>query len=57
MLRCLVSKGVPPEMLGAAGYTEYRPLMPNDSAANRSVNRRSEIAHTATEEPPVVSAT
>jgi chemotaxis protein MotB len=57
VVRYLVSKGVPPEMLAAAGYSEFRPIVPNDSAANRSANRRIEIALTAADEaPPVVSA-
>jgi chemotaxis protein MotB len=44
-------------MLGAAGFSEYRPLVPNDSPANRSQNRRIEIALTAADyTPPVVDA-
>jgi len=42
-------------MLGAAGFAEYRPLVPNDSSANRSQNRRIEIILTAADyTPPVV---
>ncbi|HUL59727.1 MAG TPA: OmpA family protein [Anaeromyxobacteraceae bacterium] len=44
VVRYIASKGVPPKMLGAAGFSEYRPVAPNDSAANRSQNRRIEIA-------------
>jgi chemotaxis protein MotB len=55
VVRYLDSKGVPPRMLGAAGFSEYRPIVPNDSPANRSQNRRIEIALTAADyEPPVV---
>ncbi|HYD40455.1 MAG TPA: OmpA family protein [Anaeromyxobacter sp.] len=53
VVRYLVSKGVPPEMLAAAGYSQFRPLAPNDSPANRSMNRRIEIALTAADEAPV----
>lgn len=34
---------IPPERLMAAGYAEYRPLYPNDTAENRAKNRRVEI--------------
>jgi chemotaxis protein MotB len=57
VVRYLQSKGVSPAMLGAAGFSEYRPLVPNNSAANRSQNRRIEIALTAADyTPPIVSA-
>ena len=51
VVRYLVAKGVPPEMLAAAGYSQFRPLAPNDSPANRSMNRRIEIALTAADAP------
>jgi len=55
VVRYLQSKGVDPKMLGAAGFSEYRPLAPNDTAAGRSQNRRIEIALTAADyTPPVV---
>ena len=55
VVRYLQSKGVAPAMLGAAGFAEYRPLAPNDSSANRSQNRRIEIALTPADyTPPVV---
>lgn len=39
-----VEKGdLPPERLSAAGYGKYRPVVPNDSPAHRSLNRRVEI--------------
>jgi chemotaxis protein MotB len=37
------SAGVPPEMLMAAGFGEYRPIAPNDTPANKQKNRRIEI--------------
>jgi chemotaxis protein MotB len=54
VVRYLQTKGVSPAMLGAAGFSEYRPLVPNDSPANRSLNRRIEIALTAADTPPIV---
>ncbi len=57
VVRYLASKGVPPTMLGAAGFSQFRPVVPNDSPANRSQNRRIEIALTAADYvPPVVEA-
>jgi len=32
-----------PYILSAAGYGEYRPIAPNDSARNRALNRRVDI--------------
>jgi len=55
VVRYLQTKGVSPAMLGAAGFSEYRPLVPNDSPNSRSLNRRIEIALTAADyTPPVV---
>jgi chemotaxis protein MotB len=55
VVRYLQAKGVDPKILGAAGFSEYRPLAANDSAAGRSQNRRIEIALTAADyTPPVV---
>ena len=57
VVRYLQTKGVDPNMLGAAGFSEYRPLAANDSADGRSQNRRIEIALTAADyTPPVVEA-
>lgn len=39
----LVSAGVPPERLVAAGYGEFRPVAANDSPEGRARNRRVEI--------------
>jgi len=55
VVRYLQTKGVDPKMLGAAGFSEYRPLAANDTAAGKSQNRRIEIALTAADyTPPVV---
>jgi len=57
VVRYLQSKGVPPLMLGAAGFSEFRPVGPNETPAGRSQNRRIEIALTAADyAPPTVSA-
>jgi chemotaxis protein MotB len=37
------STGVPPEMLMAAAFGEYRPIAPNDTPENKQKNRRIEI--------------
>ena len=55
VVRYLQSKGVDPKMLGAAGFSEYRPLAANTTPDGRSQNRRIEIALTAADyTPPVV---
>lgn len=41
--RFLEDAGVAPYRLSAFGYSSSRPVAPNDSAANRSLNRRAEI--------------
>jgi chemotaxis protein MotB len=57
VVRYLESKGVPPVMLGAAGFSQFRPVAANDTPANRSQNRRIEIALTAADyQPPTVDA-
>ncbi|NLY11489.1 MAG: OmpA family protein [Firmicutes bacterium] len=44
VIRYLVEEqGFNPEILSAAGYGEYRPLVSNDTAENRSKNRRVDI--------------
>lgn len=35
--------GIDPDRLAAAGYGEYRPLVPNDTAENRAKNRRVDL--------------
>lgn len=44
--------GLPYERTSAAGYAEHRPLVPNDSAANRAINRRVEILIVALDAAP-----
>jgi chemotaxis protein MotB len=39
----VVEKGVDPSRLSAAGYAEYKPLVPNINEANRRLNRRVDI--------------
>src|SRR6185295_11432041 len=39
----LQEHGVDPTKLSAAGYGEYQPIAQNDSAENKSLNRRIEI--------------
>ena len=46
VVRYLQSRGVAPKHLGAAGFSEYRSLAPNDSAANRQRNRRIDVVLT-----------
>ncbi|HEX9579311.1 MAG TPA: OmpA family protein, partial [Myxococcales bacterium] len=41
--RFLISKGMKPESLGAVGYGEFDPVLPNDSDEHRAQNRRIEI--------------
>ncbi len=43
VLKFLISGGVNPHRLTATGYGELLPLVPNDSAENRSTNRRVEF--------------
>lgn len=43
VVRSLVAAGVEPIRLRATGYAETRPLLPNDTAEGRAVNRRVEL--------------
>jgi chemotaxis protein MotB len=43
VVRYLVSKGVDPNALSAAGFGETRPVASNDTAAGKAKNRRIEI--------------
>lgn len=52
VVKYLESKGVDPKMLGAAGFSEFRPLVSNDSDEGRSQNRRIEIVLTAADYAP-----
>lgn len=42
--RYLQDKGIDPKVLGACGYSEYRPIASNDTEEGRANNRRIEIA-------------
>ena len=44
VVRILQDQGVDPTVLGAAGYSEFQPIAPNDSAAGRAQNRRIEVS-------------
>jgi chemotaxis protein MotB len=55
VVRYLASKGVDPAMQGAVGFSQYRPVAPNDTPANMSLNRRIEIALTSADYiPPTI---
>ncbi len=41
--RFLVTHGMKPQVLAAAGYGEFDPVMPNEGAEKRALNRRIEI--------------
>ena len=44
VVRYLIEEeGFDPQMLSVAGYSEYRPIRPNDTAQNRAMNRRVDI--------------
>jgi len=43
VLKLLIADGVPPKGLSAAGYGEFDPIAPNDTAEGRAKNRRIEI--------------
>jgi chemotaxis protein MotB len=43
VVEVLVTDGVKPTLLSAAGYGEYDPIAPNTTPAGRSRNRRIEI--------------
>lgn len=45
------NKGMPPERFVAAGYGEYKPLVPNDTSENKSKNRRVDILIVQEEDP------
>ena len=43
IIRVLQNLGVNPGQLVAAGRADYVPLVPNDTAENRAINRRTRI--------------
>jgi chemotaxis protein MotB len=55
VVRYLQDQGVDPTRLAAAGYGEFKPIAPNDTADGRSQNRRIEIV-LASEDAPVEAA-
>jgi len=44
----IIEAGMPPSILAATAYGEHRPLVPNDTPADRKINRRVEFAVTWT---------
>jgi chemotaxis protein MotB len=42
----LAGRGIDPNLIGVAGFGESRPVAPNDTLANKALNRRAEIALT-----------
>ena len=52
VVKYLQEQGVAPVQLGAAGFSEYRPVATNDTPEGRSMNRRIEIALTAADYVP-----
>jgi len=44
VVRVLIGAGMRPAALSAAGYAEFDPISPNDTAAHKARNRRIEIA-------------
>ena len=52
VVRFLQESGVDPARLGAAGYGEYQPIVPNDPPEGRAQNRRLEIVLAPAEPPP-----
>ena len=43
VVRQLIALGVSPERIRATGFADTKPLKPNDSEANRAVNRRVDL--------------
>ncbi len=43
VVKYLISQGLQPERLSAAGFAEFTPVAPNDTPENRAKNRRIEI--------------
>ena len=43
VVKLLIDKGMRPEVLAAAGYGQFDPVVPNDSPEHRAQNRRIEI--------------
>jgi chemotaxis protein MotB len=47
--------GIDSTRLGAAGYGEFRPVVPNDTRANRAKNRRAELLIVFPDGPPATN--
>lgn len=45
VVRYIISRGVNPRMLSAAGYAQFRPIDTNDTPSGRAKNRRVEIMY------------
>jgi chemotaxis protein MotB len=43
VMQTLIALGLPARKVGAAGYADQRPLVPNDDESNRARNRRVEF--------------
>jgi len=43
VVQCFIRDGIAPARLSAAGYGEYRPMVPNTTPRNRALNRRVDI--------------
>jgi chemotaxis protein MotB len=52
VVKYLTAAGITAERLGAVGFGEFRPLVPNDTRANRAKNRRAELLILFPEGPP-----
>jgi chemotaxis protein MotB len=56
VVRYLQDQGVDPARLAAAGYGEFKPIAPNDTAEGRSQNRRIEIVLAPDDAPDAAAA-
>jgi chemotaxis protein MotB len=56
VLRELEHDGVDPTRMRAIGYSDTRPIQPNDTAAGRNANRRVELILEIRPRPPVTAA-
>lgn len=43
VMEYLIKKGLDPKRIQAKGYGEFKPIVPNDSVANKAKNRRTEV--------------
>ena len=54
VVKQLITDGVPGERLGAVGYAQYKPIVPNDSESDREKNRRVSISFIAGKPTPAL---